>query len=353
METRSADQCAKRWTDVVNPDIDHSPWNPEEDKLLLKGVNECGNAWVRIARESLPRRSGLAAKNRYNVLKRAEKKKAQRKTGAAVAGRARLTNQQTDETALPQSNTTCSVHRQKKPLPQTPHHVESGKRRLETGSPRHNSSPHASTSSRPSFQVAADLVRYGDPPCYPHGLSPQIVPTRVSPTVTTAAPNRSSGTRPGTTFSPPNHTTQTWSGVVQRSSRPQLELPYFKLVEPTLTAVTGSEQRPHHPRDVPAGRREVYSNYDYQLPPAGATPYRALPTPPAPFPPRHDSGPPQQHASREYRTALPAVHHQVLPPRAPDPPPSRSAYYSPYEPSSSSIPYHGLSYPRPSYYGHY
>ena len=28
--TRTGDQCAKRWNENLNPELDHSPWTPEE-----------------------------------------------------------------------------------------------------------------------------------------------------------------------------------------------------------------------------------------------------------------------------------------------------------------------------------
>lgn len=28
--TRNGDQCAKRWNENLNPDLDHSPWTPQE-----------------------------------------------------------------------------------------------------------------------------------------------------------------------------------------------------------------------------------------------------------------------------------------------------------------------------------
>ncbi|KZT61402.1 hypothetical protein CALCODRAFT_408280, partial [Calocera cornea HHB12733] len=63
--TRSGDQCAKRWTDAINPDIDHSSWKPEEDAVLVKAVKKHGRAWAHIVRGYLPHRTGLSAKNRY------------------------------------------------------------------------------------------------------------------------------------------------------------------------------------------------------------------------------------------------------------------------------------------------
>ena len=40
--TRNAEQCAKRWNDNVNPDLDHSFWSAEEVGLLpcLDGIHE-------------------------------------------------------------------------------------------------------------------------------------------------------------------------------------------------------------------------------------------------------------------------------------------------------------------------
>lgn len=28
--TRNGEQCAKRWNENLNPELDHSPWTPEE-----------------------------------------------------------------------------------------------------------------------------------------------------------------------------------------------------------------------------------------------------------------------------------------------------------------------------------
>ncbi|KAL6304970.1 Homeodomain-like protein [Sparassis latifolia] len=70
VRTRNSGQCAKRWNDALNPSIDRSGWSREEDELLLKGVEEQGHSWANIARNCLPGRTGLAAKNRYNHLLR-------------------------------------------------------------------------------------------------------------------------------------------------------------------------------------------------------------------------------------------------------------------------------------------
>ncbi|KAF8635067.1 hypothetical protein AX15_000558 [Amanita polypyramis BW_CC] len=70
VQTRNSDQCAKRWTDTLNPSIDRSMWTPEADDLLLKAVTEHGKVWTKIVKTYFPGRTGLSAKNRYNSITR-------------------------------------------------------------------------------------------------------------------------------------------------------------------------------------------------------------------------------------------------------------------------------------------
>ncbi|KAI0165444.1 hypothetical protein GGR52DRAFT_558722 [Hypoxylon sp. FL1284] len=70
VQTRNGDQCYKRWTDSLDPQIDKSPWTAEEDALLLEGVQTVGRNWKEIVSSKLPYRTGLAAKNRYSFLQR-------------------------------------------------------------------------------------------------------------------------------------------------------------------------------------------------------------------------------------------------------------------------------------------
>ncbi|OQU98247.1 Myb-like DNA-binding domain-containing protein [Cladophialophora immunda] len=67
--TRHADQCAKRWTQCLDPSIDHSDWREEEDNRLLAGVAASGRNWRKIA-DLFPGRTKLALKNRYTALRR-------------------------------------------------------------------------------------------------------------------------------------------------------------------------------------------------------------------------------------------------------------------------------------------
>ncbi|PPQ70183.1 hypothetical protein CVT26_014459 [Gymnopilus dilepis] len=70
VQTRNSDQCAKRWTDTLNPAIDRSSWSPEADELLLRAVAEHGKVWTKIVKTYFPGRTGLSAKNRYNSITR-------------------------------------------------------------------------------------------------------------------------------------------------------------------------------------------------------------------------------------------------------------------------------------------
>lgn len=70
VQTRNSDQCAKRWTDTLNPAIDRTTWSPEADELLLRSVAEHGKVWTKIVKTYFPGRTGLSAKNRYNSITR-------------------------------------------------------------------------------------------------------------------------------------------------------------------------------------------------------------------------------------------------------------------------------------------
>ncbi|TRM64818.1 hypothetical protein BD626DRAFT_400019 [Schizophyllum amplum] len=70
VQTRNSDQCAKRWTDTLNPAIDRTTWTAAQDDLLIRAVNEHGKVWTKIVKTYFPGRTGLSAKNRYNSVTR-------------------------------------------------------------------------------------------------------------------------------------------------------------------------------------------------------------------------------------------------------------------------------------------
>ncbi|RAK79451.1 SANT/Myb-like DNA-binding domain-containing protein [Aspergillus fijiensis CBS 313.89] len=73
--TRNGDQCAKRWNENLNPDLDHSPWTPQEDQLLLQLVDIYGRNWKFMANSFLGSRAPQALKNRYSLLMRRLKRR--------------------------------------------------------------------------------------------------------------------------------------------------------------------------------------------------------------------------------------------------------------------------------------
>ncbi|KAF2245537.1 hypothetical protein BU26DRAFT_433024 [Trematosphaeria pertusa] len=66
--SRSADQCAKRWQQSLDPELDRSEWRDAEDKVLIEAVQKLGRHWKDIQRHHFPGRSKNCIKNRYTVL---------------------------------------------------------------------------------------------------------------------------------------------------------------------------------------------------------------------------------------------------------------------------------------------
>jgi hypothetical protein len=67
MPGRNARQCRERWRNYVNPELNPSPWTPQEDNLLLRKFSECGKSWYKIA-SFFQNRSVNSCKNRLNFL---------------------------------------------------------------------------------------------------------------------------------------------------------------------------------------------------------------------------------------------------------------------------------------------
>ncbi|KAL2047214.1 hypothetical protein N7G274_001233 [Stereocaulon virgatum] len=86
--TRHADQCAKRWRHFLDPDLDHSQWEPEDDARLWAAVSKYGSNWRKVVEEEFSERSPTNVKNRYAVIKnlrRREKKSSATSAGADAA----------------------------------------------------------------------------------------------------------------------------------------------------------------------------------------------------------------------------------------------------------------------------
>ncbi|ORZ27453.1 Homeodomain-like protein [Lobosporangium transversale] len=70
IQGRTDDQCAKRWRESLDPDIDRAAWTPEDDLLLLQKFEEYGTQWQKIAAVSFPGRPGLHCRNRWRKIQR-------------------------------------------------------------------------------------------------------------------------------------------------------------------------------------------------------------------------------------------------------------------------------------------
>ncbi|KAF2747814.1 hypothetical protein M011DRAFT_476982 [Sporormia fimetaria CBS 119925] len=66
--SRSADQCAKRWQQSLDPELDRSEWRESEDQVLIEAVQRLGRHWKDIQRHHFPGRSKNCIKNRYTVI---------------------------------------------------------------------------------------------------------------------------------------------------------------------------------------------------------------------------------------------------------------------------------------------
>ncbi|KAF2205734.1 transcription factor, Myb superfamily [Delitschia confertaspora ATCC 74209] len=64
VRSRSADQCAKRWQQSLDPDLDHSEWTESEDTILADAVRKWGRHWRDIQARHFPARSKNDIKNR-------------------------------------------------------------------------------------------------------------------------------------------------------------------------------------------------------------------------------------------------------------------------------------------------
>ncbi|RAK98987.1 uncharacterized protein BO80DRAFT_446818 [Aspergillus ibericus CBS 121593] len=70
VQTRHADQCAKRWNHFLDPNLIHDGWTDGEDERLLRAVGTYGRVWRVISEKEFPRRSATDLKNRYMIVQR-------------------------------------------------------------------------------------------------------------------------------------------------------------------------------------------------------------------------------------------------------------------------------------------
>jgi hypothetical protein len=73
METRNGRQCRERYNNYLNPNLNQSPWTPEEDQLLLAQFSYHGPKWNTIAK-AFRNRSDMSLRNRWHKLDRRMKR---------------------------------------------------------------------------------------------------------------------------------------------------------------------------------------------------------------------------------------------------------------------------------------
>ena len=67
LPSRTARQCRERYNMYLSPNVDKSPWTSEEDRLLLRKVQEFGSKWAKI-RGWFGNRTVNNIKNRWNTV---------------------------------------------------------------------------------------------------------------------------------------------------------------------------------------------------------------------------------------------------------------------------------------------
>lgn len=67
-EPHLSKECAKRWRHFLDPDLDHSRWEPADDARLWTAVLKYGSNWRKVIEEEFPERSPTNVKNRWVFL---------------------------------------------------------------------------------------------------------------------------------------------------------------------------------------------------------------------------------------------------------------------------------------------
>ncbi|KAJ6230987.1 transcription factor myb3r-4 [Anaeramoeba flamelloides] len=81
---RTSKQCRERWNNILDPNIQKTPWTSDEDKVIIAKYEELGSKWSQM-KQFLPGRSDNQIKNRWNsrlkkyILKNSKEKEKRKK----------------------------------------------------------------------------------------------------------------------------------------------------------------------------------------------------------------------------------------------------------------------------------
>lgn len=244
--TRNAKQCRERWSQNLDPTLNHSPLSPEEELRVDQLYRQYGPAWAKIARE-LGNRSDNLVKNYWNG-KVNRYKRQESRSHSGTGHRRSASSAQYEMSQAPQQ-----------PLPTQLPHVAFDQQY----DPRYQArpEPHATHAAHPHTLPPLNLEHsrgYGQRPPPLNLASAQLQPNTAYP-----SPTKQSGSDVYTPVTSPTYRDH-WSPASQPSDRraspashrSHLSHPYPSASDSTLTPESLKECL-HYPGPTPEASQQT------------------------------------------------------------------------------------------------